>query len=79
MIINDFDIFRSRFGPAKANPVLVIDPNAVLALTVTRQWLQSISGRYFKIIQSAGSLQLPQFPQRHPFEADKTPHTRAAK
>jgi len=58
MVINDFNIFRSRFGPTKTNPELFVDPNAALALAVTRQCLQHISGRDLKIIQSVGCLQL---------------------
>tara|TARA_R110002012_G_scaffold223719_1_gene395676 strand:- start:571 stop:723 length:153 start_codon:yes stop_codon:yes gene_type:complete len=50
MVINNFDIFRTSLGPAEANPELPVDSNAVLTLAVTMQWLQHISGRYFKII-----------------------------
>jgi hypothetical protein len=35
------------------------------------QWLQHISGRYFKIIQLACSLELPDFPQGNSLKVDE--------
>ena len=73
MVINNFDIFRASLGPAEANPELFVDSNAVLALAVTMQWLQHISGRYFQNIQLACSLELPNFPQGNSLEIDEVP------
>jgi hypothetical protein len=73
MIINNFDLFRTGSGPAKANSELPVDSNAVLTLPVAMQRLQHIAGRNFKIIQLACSLKLPNFPQGNAFEIDKTP------
>tara|TARA_R110000822_G_C15324207_1_gene494014 strand:+ start:1396 stop:1713 length:318 start_codon:yes stop_codon:yes gene_type:complete len=78
MVINNFDVFRTSLGPTEANPELLVDSNAVLTLTVTIQWLQHISGRYFKIIQLACSLELPNFPQGNSLEIDEAPDTTAA-
>jgi hypothetical protein len=71
MVINNFYIFRTSPGPAEANPELSVDSNAVLTLAVTMQWLQHISGRYFKIIQLACSLELPDFPQGNSLKVDE--------
>lgn len=71
MVINNFDIFRASLGPAEANPELPVDYNTVLTLAVTMQWLQHISGRYFKIIQLACSLELPNFPQGNSLKIDE--------
>ncbi len=71
MVINNFDTFRASPGPAEANPELFVDSNAVLALAVTMQWLQHISGRYFEIIQLACSLKLPNFPQGNSLKIDE--------
>src|SRR5690554_8173844 len=73
MVINNFDIFRASLGPAETNPELFVDSNAVLALAVTMQWLQHISGRYFQIIQLACSLELPNLPQGNSLEIDEAP------
>jgi len=71
MVINNFDIFRTSLGPAEANPELPVDSNAVLTLAVTVQWLQHIAGRYFKIIQLACSLELPNFSQGNSLKIDE--------
>ena len=78
MVINNFDLFRTGSGPAEANPELPVDSNAVLTLPVTMQRLQHIAGRYFKIIQLACSLKLPNFPQGNALEIDKTPDAATA-
>jgi hypothetical protein len=77
-VINDFDTFRASLGPAEANPELPVDSNAVLALAVTMQWLQHIAGRYFKIIQLACSLELPNFPQGNSLKIDEASDTASA-
>jgi len=71
VVINNFDLFRTGSGPAEANPELPVDSNAVLTLPVTMQRLQHIAGRYFKIIQLACSLKLPNFPQGNALEIYK--------
>lgn len=78
MVINNFDVFRASLGPTEANPELPVDSNAVLALAVTMQWLQHISGRYFKIIQLACSLELPNFPQGNSLKIDEAPDAASA-
>jgi hypothetical protein len=78
MVINNFDIFRTSFGPAEANPDLPVDSNAVLTLAVTMQWLQHISRRYFKIIQLACSLELPNFPQGNSLKIDEASNAASA-
>jgi hypothetical protein len=78
MVINNFYIFRASLGPAKANPELPVDSNAVLTLAVTMQWLQHISGRYFKIIQLACSLELPDFPQGNSLKVDEASDSASA-
>ena len=71
MVINNFHIFRASLGPTEANPELLVNSNAVLTLAVTMQRFQHIPGRYFKIIQLACSLELPNFPQSNSLKIDK--------
>jgi phosphatidylserine decarboxylase len=78
VVINNFDIFRTGLRPAEANPELPVDANAVLALAITRQRLQHIAGRYFKIIKLTCSLELPNFPQGNALEIDKSPDATTA-
>jgi len=74
MVINNFDIFRTSLGPAEAHPELLVDSNAVLTSTITRQWFQPISGRYFKIIQPIRCLKLSNLSQSSALEVDEPPY-----
>jgi hypothetical protein len=62
MVINNFDIFRTSLAPAEAHPELLVDPDAMLTSTVTRQRLQHVTRRYCKIIQLTCCLKLPNLP-----------------
>ena len=44
MIIDDFDICRSVFGPGEAKAELVVDSNTVLALSSAAQGFQVVTG-----------------------------------
>lgn len=71
MVINNFNVLRASLGPAKTNPELPVDSNAVLTLAVTMQWLQQIAGRYCKITQLACCLELSNFPQGNALNIDE--------
>jgi hypothetical protein len=53
MIINDLDIRGPRrpSGPLEADPPLVIDPNAVLSLSVALQGFKSVTRQSTKILK----------------------------
>jgi hypothetical protein len=34
MVVNDFDFIRLVIDPDKAHPVLIVDPNAMLAIAI---------------------------------------------
>jgi hypothetical protein len=42
VIINYFHINRSSLGPSEADPILIVDPHAVLALPIASQRFQAI-------------------------------------
>jgi hypothetical protein len=44
VVIDDFDIEGIRAGPSKADSPLPVDPDAVLARTITLKFLQSVRG-----------------------------------
>jgi hypothetical protein len=46
VVISYLDIERIGVFPAKADPPLVIDPNAVLTLAILVQFLESIARGY---------------------------------
>ena len=41
MVVDDFDVMRLSFLPPKANPILIIDPDAVLAVSVSPESLET--------------------------------------
>jgi hypothetical protein len=73
VVVNDFNVFGSMTGPAKADSPLVIDPDAVLPLSVAPQALQSIAGRHTQVIEAGGDLELPQLATGHDGDALEAP------
>jgi hypothetical protein len=62
MIVYDFNIVSVPLTPTEADTPLVIDPNAVLSLPVSSQFLKAISWRDKKIIQLLRRIRQEQFP-----------------
>lgn len=65
MVVNDLDLFRLVFGPNKADPVLIVDPDAVLAMAIARQALQSVPWRNAKIFEALSGIELVELASRH--------------
>lgn len=72
MIVNDLYFLHSGWCPAKTDTILIIDPNAVLACSITHQRLKPVAGRHVQVIQAFSDLKLAQLAQRYPLDADKT-------
>lgn len=66
VIINDLYVLRAHLGPDKADAPLVVDPNAVLTLSVAAERLQPIAGRDAKIRESDRGIEEHELPQRRP-------------
>jgi len=64
MIIHDFDLFRMTLPPYKADSPLVIDPQAMLSLTLPFQGFQSIRRRKTQIFQADSGVKGIQFHER---------------
>ena len=56
MIVGDLDIPGRAIAPYKAEPPLIVDANAVLALTIAAQSLQPVTGRHPQIVQLPGGI-----------------------
>lgn len=50
MIVNDFNLIRARIGPVETDPILFIEPDAMLPSSVSPQFLQSIPCRNHEIL-----------------------------
>lgn len=62
VIINHLDLLRSGTPPDEANTPLVVDPNRVLALSVTTECLQAVSGWNSQIMKASRLIDVKQFP-----------------
>jgi hypothetical protein len=67
MIIHNFNFVRIFALPTEADAPLVVDPNAKLPGAAALKGFQPISGRQPQVAQIAGTRQLRQFSQGHPF------------
>jgi hypothetical protein len=68
MVIGDLDIFGTLSRPSKADTVLVIDPDRVLASPILPQRLKPVSGRRSQVVQCLRGIQHEQLPPRDPLE-----------
>jgi hypothetical protein len=57
VIIHNRYVFRSRRSPTKTDSPLLVDPNTVLARTVTSQLLEPITWRDSQVIQLIGGVE----------------------
>jgi len=65
MVVNNLYVFRCAFPPAKTDPPLVVDPDAVLPLSVTGQRFKSVSWYRRDVFQRCSIIEHPEFPARH--------------
>ena len=52
MIVGNLDVPRFAIPPLEAEPPLIVDADAVLALAVAVQSLQTVAGRHAQIVES---------------------------
>jgi hypothetical protein len=62
VIVYELNIVSVSLVPAEADTPLVIDPNAVLSLSISSQFLKAISRRDNKVVQSLRRIQQEQLP-----------------
>jgi len=65
VVVHDLHVEGIAVAPAKADPVLIIYPDTVLALAITLQNFQSVARRYTKVGHVRGGVQYLQFPSRY--------------
>ena len=63
MIIDDLDVKGVTVTPLETDPPLLVDPNAVLALSTTLQTFELIRARNRKVFQVSSRIQLLQLHQ----------------
>ena len=54
MVVDDFNLMGVASGKSETDPILIIDPDGVLAAPITTQFFQSVAGWEFEIIEGGG-------------------------
>ena len=65
MIVDYFNADRTRIRPSETDPILVIDPDAVLTATISPKCLQAVPRRYPQIVHDLGLIECIELPRRH--------------
>jgi hypothetical protein len=74
VVVNDFDLLWPGFRPDKAEPELVVDADAVLAMAVSPKGLQAIARWDLQIVETACGIEDGELSEGHASEASKAPH-----
>jgi hypothetical protein len=65
VVVDYLNVDRTRFGPSEADPVLVVDPDAVQASTVSAERLEAIAGWHPQVVQALGLVERIESSRRH--------------
>ena len=79
MVIGNLDRKRIAFAPGKADPVSVVNPDAVLSFAFLRQQFQVVAGDCGQIAQARCTVQMDQFAQGNLLDGLKFPATESRK
>jgi hypothetical protein len=74
VVVNDFNVFWSSFRPDEAEPELVVDADAVLAMAVSAKRLQAIAWWDLEIVEASGGIKDGELAEDHASEASKAPN-----
>jgi len=74
VVINDFDLLWPGFRPDKAEPELVVDADAVLAMAVPPERLQAIAWWNLQIAEASRGIEDGELAEGRASEASKPPH-----
>jgi len=68
VIVDDLDVEGIPGLPSKADPVPIVDTDAVLTLSISTQRFEMIARRDSQILQRRCSVEDPQLPQGDPLQ-----------
>ena len=74
MIIHDLHIKSIPSLPSKTDPILVVDPDAILARAIALQCLKPVRRWRRQISEFFGVIDLHEFPERDGSDGLKSPH-----
>jgi hypothetical protein len=78
VVIDDLDLFGVAVSPNEADTPLIVDPDTVLAGTVSAQRFQAVARKQGQVFQTARGSQLIQFPACNPLYVYEPRDTLAA-
>lgn len=78
MVVHDLDALGASSSPAKANAILIVDADAVLARTIAFEHLEAVSRRDPQVVEPTGDRELPELPPRDRLDSDETLHSPSA-
>jgi hypothetical protein len=58
MVVDDLDCIWPRLRPGKTDPVLGVDPNAELTLSISQQRFQTVAGGYLEVLDTLCGVEL---------------------
>lgn len=56
VVVNNFNVSRIAIRPAETDPVLIVDPDAVLPESITLQHLETVAWRRPQNLQRSGRM-----------------------
>jgi hypothetical protein len=74
MIIGDLNVKSIAFLPSKANAILIVDSDAILARAIALQRLKPVRRRRREVSKFFRAVDLNQFPERDGSDGLKSPH-----
>jgi hypothetical protein len=77
VVVHDLNILGASNRPPKADAVLVVDTDAVLACAIALESLQPIAWRNPEVVEPAGDIELPELAPCDRLEADEALHPNA--
>jgi hypothetical protein len=66
VVVDDLNVLRTCCGPSEADPPLLVDPDAVVAGSITLQLLQSIARRDSQVVDGIRCIEDEEFSQGSP-------------
>jgi len=72
MIVDNLSVSDAAFRPSKTDPVLSVDPDAVLALSIPFEGLQVVARRDSKILDSLGVVENEELGPSSPLQIWRT-------
>jgi hypothetical protein len=65
VVVDYLDVNRTGFRPSEADPVLLVDTDAVLPSAVSAESLETITGRYSQVVQDLGLVERVESSRSH--------------